>query len=57
MTFYLVSFIDNRTGEKTELQKFFTEMDAIKFCLTYAYYNNDRYINTQGEYIITKGRK
>lgn len=56
MTFYLVSFIDNRTGERTDLQKFFTELDAIRFCSNYAYYNNGRYINPQGEYKITKGK-
>lgn len=54
---YLVSFIDNRTRERKFVAKFDNQTEAVRYCKQNAYYNQGRWVNGQGEYIIGKGIK
>lgn len=54
---YLISFIDNRTRERKFVAKFDNQTEAIRYCKQNAYYNQGRWVNGQGEYIIGKGIK
>jgi hypothetical protein len=54
---YLISFIDNRTRERKFVAKFDNQAEAIRYCKQNAYYNQGRWVNRQGTYIIGKGIK